>query len=69
MDAMVIEMAAMNATIRPLAESVNSVPSGQGRNLQAMAIPNAKPRAGESQFKECVVCFQCGLEGHSRKDC
>ena len=67
MDAMMSKMAAMNATIRSLAVGANSVPSSQGRNWLAMGAPNAKPRAGESQFRERVVCFQCGLKGHYRR--
>ena len=63
------EMAAMNATIRSLAVGANSEPKSQGRNWQAVNAPNAKPRAGESQFRERVICFQYGLEGHYRKDC
>ena len=69
MDAVISEMAAMNATIRSLAVGANSVPNGQGRNWQAVNAPNAKPKAGESQFRERIICFQCGLEGHYRKDC
>ena len=67
-DAMTSEMAAMNATMRSLAVGTNSVVSSQGRKWQATSAPFVKPRAGESQFREWVVCFQCGLEGHYRKD-
>ena len=54
MDAMMSEIAAMNATIRSLAVGAH----GQGRNWQAVNAPNAKPRAGESQFRERLICFQ-----------
>ena len=33
------------------------------------ATANSRPTAAESQFGESVVCLQCGLEGHYRKDC
>ena len=68
MDAMMSEMAVINSTIRSLARSANSVPSGQSRNWQALGAPNARPRIGEIRFSERVVCFRCGLEGHYRKD-
>ena len=68
-DAMMSEMVAINATIRSLAVGTNSVPNSQGWNWQAVNALNTKPRAGESQFRERVICFPCGLEGHYRKDC
>ena len=61
--AMISEMAsAMNAVIRSLAMCANSMPSGLGRNWQAMSAPNAKIRTVESQLRKRVVSFQCALE-------
>ena len=69
MDAMMNEMAAINATIRSLAVGANSVPNSQGRRWPATGASNVRPRPGENQFRERVVCFQCGQEGHFRRDC
>ena len=33
------------------------------------AAPNIRPRAAEGQFGKRIVCLQCGLEYHYRKDC
>ena len=67
MDALMNEMAAMTATIRSLAMGANSVPNSQGRSWQTIDASNARPRMYGSQMR--VTCFQCGKEGHVRRDC
>ena len=68
-DAMMNEMAAINDTIRSLAVGANPVPNSQSRRWPPRGASNVRPRAGENQFGERVICFQCSLEGHYRRDC
>ena len=68
-DAMMNEMAAITATIQSLAVGANPVPNSQSRRWPPRGASNVRPRAGENQFGERVICFQCGLEGHYRRDC